>query len=110
LQIPANLNKLLTDVISVLLDRIETPPQAIAEITDLVEKKGEQTMFEGFVEAVLEDRRLGREEGLREGREEAEEKARQEKLEIARNMKVDGQAADKIAKYTGLSPEDIAGL
>lgn len=44
-----------------------------------------------------------REEGREEGREE-------EKIEIARNMKKDGLPVDQIAKYTGLSVEEIEQL
>jgi hypothetical protein len=114
LQIPENLNKLLTDVITVLLDRIETPPDAIAEITDLVEKKEKQTMFEGFVAAVLEERRLdreeGRAEGWEEGREEAEEKAHQKDLEAARKLKARGFSDEEISGILQIAIGEIVGL
>ena len=58
---------------------------------------------EGFLEA-----RYNR--GLREGKAEAEAKARQEILESARKMKEDHLPVDAIAKYTGLSADEVAAL
>ena len=58
---------------------------------------------EGFLEA-----RYSR--GLREGKAEAEAKARQEILESARKMKEDHLPVDAIAKYTGLSADEVAAL
>ena len=49
----------------------------------------------------------GRAEGLAEGR--AEGRA-EEKLEIAKNMKANGQPLDLIAKFTGLTIEEIEKL
>lgn len=46
-------------------------------------------------------------EGLEEGREEGRA---EEKSEIARQMKADGEPAEKIRRYTGLTEEEIAGL
>ncbi len=46
-----------------------------------------------------------------EGREEGKIEGMQERnLEIARQMKADGEPADKIRRYTGLTEEEIAGL
>ena len=45
----------------------------------------------------------GREEGLKEGRKEVQE-------EIARKMKADGNPANKIALYTGLTEDAISAL
>ena len=57
----------------------------------------------------------GRAEGLAEGRAEGLEEGRaegraEEKLEIAKNMKADGQPLDLIAKFTGLTIEEIEKL
>jgi predicted transposase/invertase (TIGR01784 family) len=53
----------------------------------------------------------GRAEGLAEGREEGRAEGRaEEKLEIAKNMKADGQPLDLIAKFTGLTIEEIEKL
>jgi len=53
--------------------------------------------------AISEGEAKGRVEGRTEGRSERE-------IEIARNMKRDGVGSDVIAKYTGLSPEEIERL
>ena len=52
-----------------------------------------------------------REEGLEQGRTEGEASGRAaEKIEMARTMKADNEPLEKIAKYTGLSIEDIDRL
>ena len=51
--------------------------------------------------------RRGREEGRELGREEGRE---ENKRDIALRMKADGLAIDMIAKYTGLTAEEIASL
>jgi hypothetical protein len=70
LQIPENLIKLLSKVITVLLSRIKVPKDEIEQITGLFEKKGYNTMFDKLVESVLEEREEKLEEGRKEGREE----------------------------------------
>ncbi|MBO7463323.1 MAG: Rpn family recombination-promoting nuclease/putative transposase [Bacteroidales bacterium] len=53
----------------------------------------------------------GRAEGLTQGRAEGlAQGARQNAIAIARSMKADGMPIDAIAKYTGLTPEEIAAL
>ena len=64
---------------------------------------------------VLEGLEQGREEGRKEGREEGRKEGRaegraEERLANARRMKADGMAADLIAKYTGLTIEEIQTL
>ena len=56
-----------------------------------------------------------RKAALAEGRAEGEAKgmakgAREAALETARRMLADGLQADVVTKYTGLSPEEVAGL
>jgi predicted transposase/invertase (TIGR01784 family) len=46
---------------------------------------------------------IRREEGLEKGREERD-------LEAARNMKAEGDSIEKIARISGLSPEEIERL
>ena len=66
---------------------------------------------EGREEGRAEGLKEGWEEGLKEGREEGRAEGRaEEKLAIARGMKADGLPAETIAKYTGLSEEEIATL
>ena len=52
----------------------------------------------------------GEEKGRAEAKAEAEAKAWQEKQESARKMKEDHLPVDAIAKYTGLSADEIAAL
>jgi hypothetical protein len=73
LKIPQNLVKLVSDVITVLLDRLKYPVEEIREVTEMFEKKEYPVMFEALVENVLEERRLARELGLEEGRQEGTE-------------------------------------
>jgi len=65
---------------------------------------------EGRAEGLEEGRAEGRAEGLEEGRAEERAKNAAAKLDYARKMKDDGLPAELIAKYTGLSAEEIAGL
>ena len=62
---------------------------------------------EGRLEGLAEGLEEGREEGRAAGLEEGMQK---EKLANARKMKADNMPADLIAKYTGLSLEEIANL
>ena len=76
--------------------------------------KGEGRL-EGLAEGLEEGRAAGRAAGLEEGRAEGLEEGRaegmqKEKLANARKMKADNMPADLIAKYTGLSLEEIANL
>jgi hypothetical protein len=56
LKIPEHLSKLMVDVITVLLDRMDVPGEGIAAVTDLIEKQEYGTMFDGL-ESVLRDKR-----------------------------------------------------
>ena len=68
-------------------------------------------IFTAKGEGRLEGRAEGREEGRKEGREEGREEGQQfEKLRTARKMKDDGMPVDLIAKYTGLTIEQINNL
>ena len=76
--------------------------------------KGEGRL-EGLAEGLEEGRAAGLEEGRAAGLEEGrtaglEEGMQKEKLANARKMKADNMPADLIAKYTGLSLEEIASL
>ena len=72
-------------------------------------------IFTAKGEGRLEGRAEGREEGRKEGREEGREEGRKEgqqseKLRAARKMKNDGMSVELIAKYTGLTIEQIENL
>jgi predicted transposase/invertase (TIGR01784 family) len=100
LKIPEDMVKLISDVITVLLTRLEVPKEEIAAVTDQFAKKEYQTMFDALVESVLEDKRLARDEGRNEGRREGA-------AETALRMKEDGFTPQQIRKYTELSLKDI---
>ena len=55
-------------------------------------------------------RKAALEKGRAEGRAEGEAKGHETLLATARRMLEDGLQADAVAKYTGLSPEEVAGL
>jgi predicted transposase/invertase (TIGR01784 family) len=130
LNIPEGMSKLIKDVITVLLDRLEVPPEEIEAVREYVGKKEYRTMFDAFVESVLEDKRLAREEGWAEGQEEGREKGReegleegirvgaeqkeaeayQEKLEAARRLKSYGVQVKVIASSLNLSEAEAAAL
>ena len=58
-----------------------------------------------------EERKIGHEAGFRDGMEKGLQKGTQKgKLETALKMLKDGVAVEKIAKYTGLSPDMITAL
>ena len=53
----------------------------------------------------------GRQAGLKQCMQQGMQQGRQENaLAVARNMKKDGLPAEKIAAYTGISPEEIEKL
>jgi hypothetical protein len=62
---------------------------------------------EGWDEGRKEGIKEGRKEGIKEGRKEGKDEANREN---ASRMKADGMPAELIAKYTGLTVEDINSL
>ena len=84
-------------------------------LRDKANKEVLEGLAEGFAEGFAEGREeglaKGREEGLAEGRAEGEsigiEKARREN---ALKMKADNMPLELIAKYTGLTEDEIATL
>ena len=71
----------------------------------------EEGRAEGREEGRAEGREEGRAEGREEGRAEGMAEGRvEEKFVIARGMKADGLPVETIAKYTGLSAEEIENL
>ena len=96
-----------------LLENPETA-KALKMLEKSAYSEGQLYAYDRFWDAVYRERVFyddgfrkgevkGRAEGLAEGRAE-------EKIGIARMLKADGMAIDIIAKYTGLSPEEIASL
>jgi hypothetical protein len=72
LKVPENLSRLMTDVITALLDRLEAPREEIAAVTDLIERKEYRTMFDALVESVLADKRQAVQQAKEEARQERE--------------------------------------
>jgi hypothetical protein len=76
--IPPHLNKLLADVITVLLERINVPRDEIVKVTEQLYERKIQEMFTSLVNDVQENRRIAREEGREKGREEGRIETRAE--------------------------------
>ncbi|MFP3091371.1 Rpn family recombination-promoting nuclease/putative transposase, partial [Treponema sp. TIM-1] len=130
LNIPEGMVKLVKDVITVLLERLEVPAEEIEAVKEHVGKKEYQTMFDALVESVLEDKRLAREEGIKigtqKGREEGRDEGREEgiqigseakqaeayreKLESARLLKGYGVSVEVIAQSLHLTMEEVESL
>ena len=70
LNIPPGLKKLLMDVITVLLTKINVPQEEINDIVDRIEQRGISEMFAIVGYDVQETRRAAREEGKSEGKAE----------------------------------------
>jgi predicted transposase/invertase (TIGR01784 family) len=63
----------------------------------------DSSRYEGYVDGHI----AGREEGRAEGRAEGEH---QKALEMAKKMLSDGMPIDLVAKYSGLTPDEIAKI
>jgi predicted transposase/invertase (TIGR01784 family) len=62
---------------------------------------------EGMEEGIQVGRQEGRREGIQVGRQEGIQAGR---AEIAKTLKELGDSVERIARVTGLSPDEIAGL
>ncbi|MFP3043240.1 Rpn family recombination-promoting nuclease/putative transposase [Treponema primitia] len=103
LKIPKELTRLITDVMSTLLNRLKFPKEETRIVTNYFTGKEERGMFEHVVEKVLEDRRRAREEGERVGKEE-------KALEDARNFLGMGLSPEQVAKGTGLDLATVKNI
>ena len=103
LNIPPHLDKLLADVITVLLKRINVPNEEISEITEHIYQRRLNEMF-NFIEDydVQETRRVAREEGIKEGIKEGIIEGKKEGI----NEK--SYRTAKRALKMGDSPEHVA--
>ena len=82
---------------------------------DVLSTAREEGLAEGHAKGIAEGRAKGiaegRAKGIAEGRAEGREEGRtEERIENARKMKADNMPVELIAKYTGLSKEDIESL
>jgi predicted transposase/invertase (TIGR01784 family) len=110
LNIPRNLRKLITDVLTVLLDRLGVAEEKTAAITDTIEKKEENRMFDQLIEGILEERQFACEEVRAETQAEDYKKAYNDKLESARKLKARGDSDEDIADILSLPVKDVAAL
>ncbi|WP_425058526.1 hypothetical protein SCACP_31830 [Sporomusa carbonis] len=77
----------------------------------VIETAEHKAREKGVQEGLAEGRAKGREEGRAEGREEGRAQGRAEgRLEVARNLLANGLKAADVAKFTGISLEDIERL
>ena len=85
LEIPMHLRKLLSDVVTVLLKRVNITDEEINEITEKIQGGRLQEMFAGWDNYdVQETRRIAREQGLQEGRQEGLQVGREQGLQVGR--------------------------
>ena len=67
INVPDHMRKLLSDVIQVLLAKIDVPQEEIEELSELIYEKGVPEMFNIENYSVQETRRIARAEGVEEG-------------------------------------------
>lgn len=102
--IPPHLNKLLADVITVLLKRINVPDDEINNVTEQFYERRIQEMFVGFDNYdVQETRRVAKAEGQTEGRKEGI-------IVVARKLLKMNRSIDEIVEITGLTRVEVEAL
>jgi predicted sugar kinase len=93
LKIPKSLTKLISDVVTTLLDRFGAKESEIVEITDYIEKKEMATMFDALVKRVHKMKKEGYNQAKAEYQErvrQVEEKSRQDQERI-RQLEVENR-------------------
>jgi predicted transposase/invertase (TIGR01784 family) len=126
--IPPGLYKLLADVITLLLKRINVPDEEIREVTGQLYERRLQEMFtwienydvqetrriariEGWEEGKAEGWEEGKAEGWEEGREEGIAKGMEnERIGIAKRLLEKKIPIEDVADVTGLTIEEINKL
>ena len=112
LELPPHLGKLIADVITVLLKRMNVPDNEIIEVTKQIYEREVKELFAWADNYdVQETRRIARTEGLAEGR--AEGRAEGEivrALTIAKNLLSMNLPLDQIAAATGLTLKELERL
>ena len=118
--IPPHLYKILADVITVFLTRINVPEEEISHVTKHLYERRINEMFT-FIDNydVQETRRLAKAEGVAEGKAEGEAEGKAEGLaegkaeaivSIAKSLLLAGDSVEKISKVTGLPRADVERL
>ena len=104
LNIPPHLNKLLSDVLTLMLKRINASEPDINEIMQYIDKRRYQTMFSRFENSVL----AAREEGVQKGFQDGERlKEQQMNRNIVLNMRSEGYSDELISKLTLIPIEKV---
>ena len=92
-------------------ESIKTMRDHISAYETAINKGRREGLTEGLLKGLSEGEAKGRLEGKAEGLKEGLLKGKMEgTIQTARRMKVEGFSIELIAKITGLSPEEIAGL
>ena len=105
LNIPSHLHKLLADVITVLLKRINVPKSEIDVITEKIYTRRFQEMFAAFDNYdVQETRRIAKHEGVQEGIQKGIDETNSK---IVLKMKKKGFADNVISEITNLPVETL---
>jgi len=103
-EVPPHLRKLIFNVITVLLKRLNMPDEEIEKVTENFDERRFQEMFAWADKYdIQETRRAARAEGLAEGKKE-------QAISIAKNLLKENMPFDKIADITGLSVKEIERL
>jgi len=106
--VPPHLYKVLADVITLLLKRINVPEEEISEVTGKIYERRIQEMFPHFDNYdVQETRKTARAEGKAEGKAEGETT---KALAIARKLLKMAMPIEDIIHATGLPSEEVEKL
>jgi len=85
LNIPEHLSKLIADVITLLLTKINVPKDEIEEVTEKIYRRRYKEMFAFFDDYdVQETRRIARDEGLQEGLQEGRQEGLQKGMLVGK--------------------------
>jgi predicted transposase/invertase (TIGR01784 family) len=113
---PGHLKKLLADVTTVILKRVNVPEIEIDEVTGKIYERGINEMFAWADNYdVQEVRRKAREEAIVEGRAEGIAKGRAEgkaegASDIAKELLKRSMPVDEVANITGLTKDEVEAL
>ena len=108
---PPGISKLLADVITILLKRVNVPDDEIDAITDKIYEREVQKMFAWADNYdVQETRRIARAEGVKEGEKRGRaEGAKKNSLAIAKKALRMNMPIDDVVELTGLTREEVEG-
>jgi hypothetical protein len=112
LNIPPPLTRLIADVVTVLLKRINVPEDEINAVTEVVYQRRYEEMFTSIENYdVQETRRIAAEEGREEGVAMGVKRGREEERKTAiRNMMKRNLAPETIGEFLGISTAEVKRL